>query len=56
VRLVAISTPRPIKTMTPTMIHMDGTFNRYAAIANPMTRMMKPSRYVANEDIGLSPG
>ena len=51
VRLVALSTPMPISTTTPTPIHIAGTFNKYAPIASPVIRMMKPMRYVANDDI-----
>ena len=43
--------PIPISTMTPTPIHMAGALSRYAAIANPRIRMMKPIRYVPNEDM-----
>jgi hypothetical protein len=50
-RVVAINTPIPIITMAPTTIHMVGTLSRYAAIASPTIRMMKPMRYVAKEDM-----
>jgi hypothetical protein len=56
VRLVAMSTPSPIKTITPTSIHIAGTLSRYAAIPNPIIRMMKPIRYVAKDDISKNPG
>jgi hypothetical protein len=52
-RVVAISTPIPTRMIAPTRIHIEGTFNRYAAIARPTIRMKKPMRYVPNEDIAL---
>ena len=46
--------------MIPTMIHVCGTFNKWAANANPTMRMMNPMRYVAKDDIAsallVSPG
>lgn len=51
VRLVAVMTPMPSATMTPTVIQTGGTSNRKAAIARPRTRMMNPMTYVVNEDI-----
>jgi hypothetical protein len=36
--------PMPIITITPTAIHIVGTLSRYAAIASPRIRMMKPIR------------
>src|ERR1051326_5238930 len=51
VRLVAIKIPIPSRTMMPTTIQFVGTLRRYAAIASPTMRTMKPMRYVANEDI-----
>ena len=51
VRLVAIKIPIPRRTMMPTAIQLVGTFNKYAAIASPTMRTMKPMRYVAKEDI-----
>ena len=51
VRLVAMRMPMPISTIAPTAIHMVGTLRRYAAIANPTIRMMKPIRYVPKEDM-----
>ena len=51
VRLVAISTPMPVSTTTPTPIHMGGMLIRYAANASPTIRIRKPSRYVEKEDI-----
>src|SRR3954470_16391964 len=49
VRLVAIKTPIPMRTMMPTAIQEVGTFRRYAPNASPTIRMRKPMRYVANE-------
>src|SRR3954469_6473264 len=49
--LVAIHTPMPISTMTPTRIHCVGTLSKYAAMASPTMRMMKPMRYVAKDDM-----
>ena len=46
-----MSTPIPMRTMTPTAIQVVGTFRRYAAIANPTIRMRNPMRYVAKEDM-----
>src|SRR5687768_13218434 len=54
VRDVAIRIPRPSRTTTPTRIHVGGTFNRYAAIPSPMIRIMKPTRYVPNDDMDVS--
>jgi hypothetical protein len=42
--------------MTPTAIHMVGMLRRKAATPNPMIRMMKPMRYVPNEDICFASG
>ena len=50
VRLVAIRTPSPSKTITPTTIQVVGTFSRYAANDSPMMRMTNPIKYVENED------
>ncbi len=36
---------------TATTIHICGTLRRYAPIATPTIRMMKPMRYVAKEDM-----
>lgn len=51
VRLVAIKIPIPNRMMIPTTIQDVGTFSRYAPIASPTVTMMKPMRYVANEDM-----
>src|SRR5687767_12767525 len=54
VRDVAMRIPIPSSTTTPTRIHVGGTFSRYAAIPSPIIRMMKPTRYVPNDDIAVS--
>src|SRR5688572_5137319 len=54
VRDVAMRIPIPSRTTTPTRIQVGGTFNRYAAIPNPMMRIMKPTRYVPKDDIAVS--
>src|SRR6185369_13965350 len=51
VRLVALRTPIPTSTITPTPIHIDGTLRRYAAIPSPRIRIRKPTRYVVNDDM-----
>ena len=43
-RTVAIKMPIPIRTMTPTAIHIVGTFRRNAAMPSPTMRTMKPMR------------
>src|SRR5262245_5982339 len=50
VRLVAINTPIPSRTITPTTIQVVGTFSRYAANDSPTMRMRNPIKYVENED------
>jgi hypothetical protein len=44
VRLVALRIPIPRRTMTPTPIHVVGTFRRYAAKASPTVNTRKPIR------------
>ena len=51
VRLVALSTPAPTRTMMPTTIHVAGILSKYAAPASPTMRIKYPMRYVANDDI-----
>jgi len=52
VRLVALKTPTPISTITPTPIHIEGMFNNTAAAASPTIKIKKPMRYVPKADIG----
>src|ERR1035437_9180630 len=54
VRPVAIRIPIPIRTITPTAIHIVGTLSRNAAMPSPRIRTMKPIRYVLNADIVLA--
>lgn len=51
VRLVAVMTPIPSATITPTVIQTGGTSSRKAAMPSPRTRMMNPMTYVVNEDM-----
>jgi hypothetical protein len=51
VRLVAVMTPMPSATITPTAIQRVGTSSMYAAMASPRTRMTKPTTYVAKLDM-----
>ncbi len=44
VRLVALSTPIPIRITTPTPIHIVGTLSKYAAKPSPPIRIKNPTR------------